>query len=260
MKKIVSLLIIVIALAAPASQAASLSEQGDSAYTADDYQRAAALYTKAAEIEGTSSTLFYNLGNTYYRMGQLGKAILNYERALKLDPTNEDARANLAYVNSRIIDQPGDRGSVMSKIIDDTASSAHSNTWSWISLGCFTLLLGAVAVYIFSDNVALRKVSFFGGLALFALTIAGIILAIIAADKATSTERAVVIAPSTQLSTSPRQPKDKTEQAMLLHEGTVVEIIDSVATPADSVNPVWFDVRVDNANRAWISKSDTERI
>lgn len=258
MKKIVTLLI--IALAALTAQAASLAEQGDSAYTADDFQRAAELYTKAAETEGTSSALFYNLGNTYYRMGQLGKAVLNYERALKLDPANEDARTNLAFVNSRIIDRPGDRGSVMSKIVDDTVSSAHSNTWSWLAIGCFTLLLGAIAVYTFSDNVALRKVSFFGGLALLALTIAGIILAVIAADKATTTERAVVIAPSTQLSTSPRQPKDKTEQAILLHEGTVVEIIDSVATPADTVNPVWLDVRVDNANRAWISKSDTERI
>lgn len=258
MKKIVSLLI--IALAVLTSQAASLTEQGDSAYTADDFQRAAELYAKAAETEGTSSALFYNLGNTYYRMGQLGKAILNYERALKLDPTNEDARANLALVNSRIIDRPGDRGSVMSKIVDDTASSAHSNTWSLLAIGNFTLLLIAIAVYIFSDNVTLRKVSFFGGLALLALTIAGIILAVIAADKATSTERAVIIAPSTQLSTSPRLPKDKTEQAILLHEGTVVEIIDSVATPADTANPVWLDVRVDNANRAWISKSDTERI
>lgn len=258
MKKIVSLLI--IALAVLTSQAASLAEQGDSAYTADDFQRAAELYTKAAETEGTSSALFYNLGNTHYRMGQLGRAILNYERALKLDPTNEDARANLAFVNSRIIDRPGDRGSVMSKIVDDTVSSAHSNTWSWLAIGCFTLLLIAIAVYIFSDNVALRKVSFFGGLALLALTIAEIVLAVIAADKATSTERAVVIAPSTQLSTSPRPPKDKTEQAILLHEGTVVEIIDSVATPADTTNSVWLDVRVDNVNRAWISKSDTERI
>lgn len=258
MKKIVSLLI--IALAVLTSQAASLAEQGDSAYTADDFQRAAELYTKAAETEGTSSALFYNLGNTYYRMGQLGRAILNYERALKLDPTNEDARTNLAFVNSRIIDRPGDRGSVMSKIVDDTVSSAHSNTWSWLAIGCFTLLLIAIAVYIFSDNVALRKVSFFGGLALLALTIAEIVLAVIAADKATSTERAVVIAPSTQLSTSPRPPKDKTEQAILLHEGTVVEIIDSVATPADTANSVWLDVRVDNVNRAWISKSDTERI
>lgn len=258
MKKIVSLLI--IALAVLTSQAASLAEQGDSAYTADDFQRAAELYTNAAETEGTSSALFYNLGNTYYRMGQLGRAILNYERALKLDPTNEDARANLAFVNSRIIDRAGDRGSVMSKIVDDTVTSAHSNTWSWLAIGCFTLLLIAIAVYIFSDNIALRKVSFFGGLALLALTIAGIVLAVIAADKATSTERAVVIAPSTQLSTSPRPPKDKTEQAILLHEGTVVEIIDSVATPADTANPVWLDVRVDNVNRAWISKSDTERI
>jgi len=259
MKKIISILILALS-AITTTQAATLAERADSAYTADNFQQAAMLYSKAAETDGTSSALFYNLGNTHYRMGQLGKAILYYERALKLDPANEDARANLAFVNSRIIDQPGDRGSVMSKIVDDTSSAAHSNTWSWISVGCFALMLGSIAVYIFSENVTLRKISFFGGLALLALTIVGVIMAVIAAGKATSTERAVIIAPSTQLSTSPRQPKDKTEQAILLHEGTVVEIIDSVATPADTVNPMWLDVRIDNSNRAWVSKSDIERI
>lgn len=258
MKKIVSLLILLVA--AVTSQAATLAEQGDSAYTADNFNQAAELYLQAAKSEGTSSALYYNLGNTFYRLGQLGRAVLYYERALKLDPTNENARTNLAFVNSRIVDRPGDRGTVMSKIVDKIASKAHSNSWSWAALACFALLLSAVAIYIFSENVTVRKVSFFGGLALLALTIVEIIIALIAANKATSTERAVVIAPSTQLSTSPRLPKDKSEQALLLHEGTVVEILDSVATPTDSVNPMWLDVKVDNTNRAWISKSDIERI
>lgn len=255
--------IISIALLASAiisANSSTLVERADSAYTADDFSTAAALYEEAAATEGVSSTLYYNLGNTYYRLDKPGKAILYYERSLKLDPTNADARSNLDFVNSRIIDQPGDRGSVMSKIMDDTVSKAGSNTWGIAALICFALFLGAIAVYIFSSHVALRKVSFFGGLGLLCCTVAGLILAFVAADKATSRSRAIVIAPSTQLSTSPRQPKDKTEQALLLHEGTLVEIVDSVATPSDTINPVWLDVTVDNNTRAWISKNDVEII
>lgn len=258
MKKTVFTLIILFSAATACAM--TLTQRADSTYTADNYAEAAELYLKAAETEGTSSTLFYNIGNTYYRLGQPGKAILYYERALKLDPTNEDAKTNLNFVNSRIIDQPGDRGSVMSKIVDDCVSKAHSNTWSIIALCGFIILLGAIAIYIFSTNVTIRKVSFFGGLAILGCTIILIALAVIAADKAVSTNRAIVTAPSTQLSTSPRVPKDKSEQALMLHEGTLVVIVDSVATPSDSINPMWLDVKIDNNIRAWISKNDVEVI
>lgn len=258
MKKVL-LFIISLAAVLPIS-ASALIQRADSAYANDDYSTAAALYLEAARTLGTSSTLFYNIGNTYYRLNQPGKAIVYYERALKLDPTNDDARANLAFVNSRIIDQPGDRGSVMSKIVDESVSAAHSNTWSIIALICFSLTLGAAAIYIFSSHVGLRKVSFFGGLTLLACTVACAVLASLAAGRATATDRAVVTAPSAQLSTSPRVPKDKSEQALLLHEGTLVEILDSVATPADTLNPLWLDVKIDNNTRAWISKNDVEII
>ncbi|MDE5979645.1 MAG: tetratricopeptide repeat protein, partial [Muribaculaceae bacterium] len=90
-----------------------LAQQADSAYSADNFVMAEALYLKALEAGGSSSTLFYNLGNAYYRQGNLGKAIVNYERALKLDPTNADARANLEFVNSKITDKQIDSGSYM---------------------------------------------------------------------------------------------------------------------------------------------------
>lgn len=243
-----------------AAEGVSLSQRADSAYTADNFALAEQLYQQAAAEEGTSSTLFYNLGNTYYRQGQLGRAILYYERALKLDPANEDARTNLAFVNSKIIDEPGDRGSVMTKLMDKTVAQARSNTWSWLALGAFTLLLVGALTYVFASNVALRKLSFFGGLCMLGVTIAFVILALVGARKAESTTSAIIVAPSTQLSTSPRVPKDKSEQAILLHEGTRVEILDSVATPGDSLNPMWLDVSVDNTHRAWISATDVERI
>ena len=73
-----------------------LAQSGDSAYAADNFVLARELYTEAMKTGGSSAVLFYNLGNAYYRQGNLGKAIVNYERALKLDPTNADARENLA--------------------------------------------------------------------------------------------------------------------------------------------------------------------
>ena len=156
MKRIISTLILLTAVFNMIS-ASSLTQEADSAYMNDDFIKAAKLYEEIAANEGTSSNLFYNLGNAYYRQGKLGLAILNYERALRLDPSNKDARTNLAFVNSKITDEPGDRGMFISNTVNGFACKTPANTWSLIAIGSFVLLLGAIALYVFSSNVRLRK-------------------------------------------------------------------------------------------------------
>ena len=234
-------------------KAESLTERADSAYAGDDFAEATRLYLQIAEEEGTSSNLYYNLANSYYRQGKPGMAILYYERALRLDPSNDDARANLEFVNSRITDEPGDRGMFISNTVNGIACRMSGNIWSGIAIGCFILLLGAVALYIFSSVVPLRKLGFFGGFILLAMCIVANVFASVSTRYSTSHDHAVVIDPSTLLSTSPRVPKDRSEEAMLLHEGTCVEILDSVATRVDSTVVKWYDVKVDNDHRAWIN-------
>ncbi|WP_304685694.1 tetratricopeptide repeat protein [Muribaculum intestinale] len=233
--------------------AQSLTQRADSAYAADNFAEATELYLQIADEEGTSSNLYYNLGNCYYRQGKPGMAILYYERALRLDPSNADARTNLEFVNSRITDEPGDRGMFISNTINGFACRLSGNEWAGIAIGCFIMLLGAVALYIFSANVPLRKVGFFGGFVLLALCIIANVFASVSTRYSTSHDHAVVIDSSTLLSTSPRVPKDRSEEAMLLHEGTCVEILDSVTTRVDSTVVKWYDVKVDNSHRAWIN-------
>lgn len=102
----------------------------------------------------------------------------------------------------------------------------------------------------------MRKTGFFGAFILLALCVLANIFASIATRYSTSHNEAIVIEPSTLLSTSPRVPKDRAEEAMLLHEGTKVSIVDSVSTRTDSVTTRWYDVRVDNDHRAWIQGKD----
>ncbi len=62
--------------------AQSLTQRADSAYAADNFAEATELYLQIADEEGTSSNLYYNLGNCYYRQGKPGMAILYYELSL----------------------------------------------------------------------------------------------------------------------------------------------------------------------------------
>ena len=260
MKRNIFFIILTLLAVSSIKATPTLIEQADSAYVNDDFGTAAQLYTEAIDSLGSSATLYFNLGNAYYRLGKNGLAIVNYERALRLDPTNKDARENLEFVNSKITDKVGDSGTFLSNSYNKIVGMAHPDTWAYIGLTTFILLLACVAVYVFSSNVALRKTGFFGGFILLVICVVTNIFAYSGSSKARAHTTAVVKEPSTILSTSPRTPKDRSEEAFLLHEGTKVEILDSVATASDANGTKWYEVSVDNTHRAWISSNAIEKI
>lgn len=252
---------IIYNLAAPVSVTAQdLSSSADSAYLSGDYAKALQLYTEETETSGTSAALYYNIGNCNFRTGKYAKAILAYERSLRLDPTNQAAKSNLLLANSKIVDKKGYEGSLFSRTFSDITNLMSSNGWAAVALILFIITIAAVALYLFSNEVSLRKIGFFGGGATLILCIGTIILSISAYNIATSRAEAVVTVPSSILSTSPRAPQGRSEEAMLLHEGAKVTILDSIASPTDSLKSVWYDVRFDNEHRAWINSKDVEII
>lgn len=254
------LLILIAIVSSLSSYALTIGQQADSAYNAENYRQAIELYRRSLAQEGRSSNIYYNLGNAYYRSDKPGQAILNYQRALRLDPTNADARTNLDFVRSHITDRPEDDTAFLAKVHHSVRNSMTANAWAWTAFGVFVALMGAIALYIFSTNIALRKAGFFGGIVLLIFFAYALVVASDAAEHASSHDTAVVTSPSTQLSSAPRASKTSADKVVTLHEGTMVEIIDSVATPDDPVSPIWYNVKINNATKAWLRASDVERI
>ena len=207
-----------------------------------------------------SANAYYNLGNAYFRNDNLGKAVVSYERALKLDPTDADARQNLEFVRSRIQDKPEDDTAFFARLHRSVMHTLKPDTWAWTAFGIFVLLMGAIALYIFSRNVPARKSGFFGGIVLLVLFVYTLATAYDSMASARSHESAVVTTPSTQLSSTPRASRTASDKVVTIHEGTKVEIVDSVATPDDPVSPKWYNVKINNGTKAWLRASDVERI
>ena len=163
---------LIFAIATPMLHAAqpAIIQQADSAYTADNYMEAATLYQTAIDSLGTSTDLYYNLA-TPCTHGQTGTSVVAYERALRLDPTNADARTNLEFVNSRLIDRPAERGTLIGNMLDTASLTLHSNSWAWIAFGGFLVFLGAIALYMFCPSVIWRKIGFFGGFIVLILAV-----------------------------------------------------------------------------------------
>ena len=146
-----------------AAGAQDLIKSANAAYEKDQYDRAIELYNQAAREQGTSSELYYNIGNANYRLGNMGEAILYYERALKLNPANSDARTNLEFVKEKInVDVDGGDSYFTGKIMR-MITGQSSNTWATISVVLFLIFVASLLTYIFMDSIMLRKIGFFGG-------------------------------------------------------------------------------------------------
>ena len=256
MKKAIFSLIIVL-LALPLAAANANIDRANQAYKQELYNEALKLYLQEAEQTGVSSSLYCNIGDTYYRLKDNVHAVLYYERALLLDPSNNDARFNLEFVRGKM-QLPDDAGdSWFSNWVDQTVSRLSSNTWAIIAIITFLLFLAGLAAYLFMDNVLMRKIGFFGG----ALMIVASILANLAAfhvyHKATSGNGAIVMPETVTLSTATRAPRDKNEEAFELQQGTRVEILDSIS---DKTSGKWLQVSTAGGHKAWLNAKDVEVI
>ena len=252
---IITILLIVLALPIVAGNANI--DRANQAYKQELYNEALKLYLQEAEQTGVSSDLYCNIGDTYYRLKDNVHAVLFYERALLLDPSNNDARFNLEFVRSKM-QLPDDAGdSWFSNWVDRTVSRLSSNAWAIIAIVTFLLLLAGLAAYMFLDNVLMRKIGFFGGSVMLVATILANLAAFHVYHKATDGAGAIIMPESVTLSTAPRAPRDKQEEAFDLQQGTRVEIVDSIS---DKANGKWLQVSTAGGHKAWLNAKDVEII
>lgn len=248
-RAIATIILIGMATAMPAT--AQTREQADSAYTAEDYQLAAYIYKSLLAENGESSTIYYNLGNCYYRLDSIGRAILNYERALLLNPGDADTRFNLQMARSHTADKVMPAGEMFFVTWwHSLMLSLGVQTWGWLAITTFVLMLVAIGLFIFLPSVGGRKTAFGVAVAMLVVCIVANIAAAQARSHLLNRTSAIVMSPSAVIHSTPS--KSGTD-LFILHEGTHVELID------DSMSD-WVLIQMADGKEGWISRDDIERI
>ncbi len=233
---------------------------GDSAYNNRDYNTALQQYTQALNQYGPSTDLYYNIGNTQYRLGSLSQAIIAYERALKIDPSNTKAQTNLDFLKTKTIDRPEDDTSYLTTLHHKTIALCSPDTWAYITLALFITLLTLIALYTLTQRPLTRKIGFFGAIITLPILIYTTTIAITTITDRDTHDTAIITATITNLTSSPSQPQNKTDKTLPLHEGTKLTIIDSLQTPKDPTTTIYYNVKINNTTTAWVSGADIEKI
>lgn len=248
-KKIYSFLLFVfIGISAVAQNA--VWDMANEAYSREEYDKAIELYRKAGETSGVSSTYYYNLGNAYYKNGEIANAILNYERALILNPKNEDVRFNLALANMKVVDRIEPTGRFFLSVwIESIQNLCSSNVWAIVGIALFFVFAIGVSVYFFMQNITIRKFGFFGAIVFLLLSLSAIYFSAQQEKNMTVRDKAIIFAPTVSAKSS---PSESGTDLFILHEGTKVSVVDKVST--------WTEVRLADGTRGWIPTKSMEVI
>lgn len=223
----------------------------DDAYNQNKFASAAQIYQYILKTKGESAYIYYNLGNCYYKLDQISKAILNYERALLLSPGNADIRSNLEIARSKTTDKVG----VTPQFFIVTWVEAIINimgvdAWAKASVIFFMLFIVGLSVYMFTRKVLFKKISFICSLSAFLLIIVSCSFANIQNNKLINRTDAIVITPSVTVKST---PNSSGTDLFIIHEGRKVIVKDNSMKD-------WKEIKLEDGNVGWIRTSDIEII
>jgi len=223
----------------------------DSAYTHERYDEAAQIYRQLTDSLGESAQLYFNLGNCYYRQDSIARAILYYERARLLDPSDDDVRVNLEMARAKTVDKvvPASEMFFVSAF-RSLVLSLSITEWAILAIAMFVLALIAFCVYLFAPNLLAKKIGFTVAVLALLLCVFANIAAFQQREHIEHRTGAVVMAPSAVVKST---PSDSGTDLFILHEGTHVDIID------DTMNE-WVEIHMSDGKEGWLNRGDIEII
>ena len=219
-------------------------------YQKGDYTQAAAVYSSILKSGKESSALYYNLGNTYYKLNNVPESIYYYEKALQLDPENTDAKNNLIFANQMKVDAITPLPKTWVRQLSDGIVGLFSaHTWAVLSIiGVFAFVLSFL-LYYFVERTALKRTFFSLMLVFLFFAVGSYTLAHFCHKQVSQTQYAILFDKTVRVFS---EANAYSSEVMQLHEGTKVEIIEDAKD--------WVKIRLVNGKTGWTKVSSLRKL
>ena len=245
MNKIILILFLLISSISSAQTANVLFENANTLYKEGKYQKAIEIYEQIESKKEVSSELYYNLGNAYYKLNKVAPSIYNYEKALQLNPLNEDAQNNLIIANRLTLDRIEELPkSIFQKINENILQKLTYNSWAVITVLLSFLAATLFLLFYFSYTPSKKRFYFTTSILSFLKLVIALTITFTQYNQTKITVEGIIFTEEVEVKNAPT--KDANE-IFTLHEGTKVNILDTV----DS----WKKIKLIDGKIGWIKKS-----
>ena len=234
----------------PTTIQAVTKQDADAEYSKGNYQQAIKDYEELLKA-GESAEIYYNLGNAYYRTENITRAVLSYERALLLNPADDDIRFNLQMARSKTIDKITPESEMFFFTwYRSLVNLMTIDGWAHLAIASIILTLILALVYLFAGHLTLRKIGFYGGVLFLIIFLLSNLFAFQQKQMLMKRNGAIVTAPSVTIK---KTPEANSADQGVIHEGTRVDIIDD--TMRD-----WKEIHLADGREGWIPATQIEKI
>ena len=228
----------------------STLKEAEEAYAKEDYTQAIELYESVLKSYGESAMVYYNLGNAYYKAGKVAPAILNYERALLLNPGDSDTRFNLQVARQKTVDKIEPIGEFfLTRWIGTMEDVYSADGWAKWGVASFLLFIGCLVLFFFSKWIRLKKIGFFAGICFLLISLVANLFADSQQDKLLHRADAIVFASTVTVKSS---PDASGTDLFILHEGTKVTIKSTLGE--------WSEIQLEDGNVGWMPSKEIQQI
>jgi len=229
----------------PLDSAQIYMQQANKFYEASEYTKALEMYNKI-ETDYRSPVLLYNMGNCYFKTGNLPETILYYERSLKYDPENENTLANLKQANNLITDDiQAMPETAISQWWHNFIRNKSINFWAQLSIYLMVASFFILILSILKTTVFIRKFSTLVGIILVISAVFTFFLARSAKNNIENDNYAIIFTPKVDVMS---EPKNDGSRLFVIHDGLKVDIVDE--------NNDWYEIKLVNGALGWIKKED----
>jgi tetratricopeptide (TPR) repeat protein len=219
-------------------------------YESGEFEEALNRYREILNGGYESPDLYYNMGNAAFRSNNIGYAVLYYEKALKLNPSHQNALHNLGFVSRYRVDTFEEVPQFFLRTWTRSLVTALSErSWSILSLVFFILILGCFLFFLFSKKPGMKKAGFAGSLAFLLFFAVSMGAAIAQYGRITTPEAGIILSPSVVVRSS---PSESGTELFILHEGTRVMVNEEVSD--------WQNIRVVDGREGWIPVTEFDYI
>lgn len=230
--------------------AQELMAQGNKYYQDREYEKAVDAYQEIINAGFESTSLYYNIGDAYYREGKLGYAILYYEKALRLSPGNSDVVYNLKIANARTVDKIESLPQFfLFEWWEALLAIFPVVGWTFVSYVFYILVLLSIALYFFSKSPGIQRTAVYGGFASIVFLILTVSLLSVKLNREASIKSAIVVEPTATVKLS---PDPTSNDAFIIHEGLKVRELTTVGD--------WIEIRLRDGKEGWIEKNNIATI
>lgn len=227
-----------------------LFKKANELYRSKQYEQSIVLYDSILKENKTNYLVYYNLGNSHFKLNQIAAAILNYERAKTFNPDDEDVNYNLKIAYSNTIDKIEPIPLLFyQRWWQSFLNTLPTGAWSILAVSLLWISLAVGIAYLFAKTVSFKRNAFLAAINL--LILAGVCYYISLASHRLiyGNHGAIVMDPSAYVKSS---PDDKSTNLFMLHEGTKVEITEEIEG--------WKKIKIANGNVGWVATDKVEKI